>query len=482
MRKAHVRCGAVALIALSGSTWAWGHEAQTPVGKTRSIERFGQHVTLADWSKDGRIDDADFALWLSDMAARLPSPERGKVGERVQAVVAVDRLLGALGGDLNSDGVVDERDVRVVAESAATRAQQADVTVFSGDLNGDGTVDASDLALVEQLKSQGYTPPSESDGEEVLNDMQNMAVLGPPSHDDFFSSGYSHTPGVSYTTPIGIPRDHDSGISRTWPPASHTTLDSSVLPQVHNLFASNVWQPNHLGDVSKTWYDHTADLSQTYPPGHYGFRSQQWDNQPGGHSTAISRTWDPNHNTNFSRERVDHDGIWSNTYPRTDHFAGLSMTWPPSHQKDVSEGSFPPSHIWSISNGWPLKEHLMNTSIQWPSNHFYQVSKQWPADTDPGWPPNHWKKTSDTWGDPPKPWRWFPEDHTVFDSVREIIPLLPGKKKDEKDKADSAASVKFMNTWDYPGGGVTTTGTGTPAEGTIEVPAQGTSSPNTVSN
>ena len=64
-------------------------------------------------------------------------------------------------GDLNEDGVVDEKDLQL-AQTYVQRKTSADVSCLAaGDLNTDGVVDAKDVALFQQALNKGaiQAPP-----------------------------------------------------------------------------------------------------------------------------------------------------------------------------------------------------------------------------------------------------------------------------------------------------------------------------------
>ena len=64
-------------------------------------------------------------------------------------------------GDLNEDGVVDEKDLRLAQAYVQRKASTGVSCLAAGDLNTDGVVDAKDVALFQQALNKGpiQAPP-----------------------------------------------------------------------------------------------------------------------------------------------------------------------------------------------------------------------------------------------------------------------------------------------------------------------------------
>jgi hypothetical protein len=289
-----------------------------------------------------------------------------------------------------------------------------------------------DLSIGLTRRSSSYTTPgdggSEDKPDKPAHDTRNSGL-----HQQYFSTQYDpirgHTPYYS--------RNHDLYISQSWghkeslSRINHHEEDRSAK---HDLFwsalydghyssVSNTWPSNHDGRLSRTYPDnHNENLSRSWPPDHHLDNSKPWDTP--NHTTGVSRGWPPNHDIQRSQDGVD------------DHLVWMSRQMPQPHDASLSR-----SHSVAISNSWPNypEAHNLVASHTRPPNHFDQVSRSWPIDhkaaVSARWPPNHYDAVSRQWdqNDPgthnPVWSKYFPPNHTYFESVKGTVGIIKDLKK-----------------------------------------------------
>ena len=169
---------------------------------------------------------------------------------------------------------------------------------------------------------------------------------------------------------------------------------------------------------------------------------------PPDHTAGLSITWPPNHILPNSHKQ-EHLQSWSLLHPNdprpvrqpSPHRPEISNHWA-DHQVNRSLLVWPPNHIRQASISWGF-DHEMNLSLTWPAGHFGGMSRLWPQPS-PVWPPNHMVQQSLEQGDPhtnPLP-PIFPPDHTIFKTLKELIPLIPTGQQPagQHTPADGSAS------------------------------------------
>jgi hypothetical protein len=346
-------------------------------------------------------------------------------------------IVRGFAGDLDGSGVVDVGDVAIVIRAMSEGL--AAPTSADGDLNADGRIDIGDVTLV--MRSYGQEIDSALVDELVDQMLPAASSNNPTDHARYFSEGNPpYWPGWwPLQQPPQWPPNHEYSISKTWyqkppygPPTPHTYV-----------FSRNLWPPNHYWSITTLWPEQHQQRSslQDWPPNHLASVSENWPG-PGDHSTTVSDQWPPNHLKANSR-RESHLQIWSILHPDDPHMIPdpsphvheISMHWA-DHQVRQSLWVWPPNHIRQASLTWRY-DHILNLSLTWPQGHFGGMSRAWPTPTPP-WPPNHIVSVSERDGEPhapPVP-PLFPEDHTIFKTIKELIPKVP---KEEKPDAQPAA-------------------------------------------
>lgn len=375
----------------------------------------GDEQLTADAARERVLD------WIATHAGNTPLQDADGDGQITGLDIEshMRRVVRAMMGDLNGDGVVDASDVSLLMERMSGRTG-APASVEDGDLNGDGVIDRADLQVL--LEQQGTAID-----EGQVDDLARAASTGPGTpwgdHAKYFSDAFPpYWPGPPIWPPY--PPSHEYTISERWyqrPPLG---------PEPGHMFGNsqNGWPPNHYWELSRTWPDaHMFTLSDiNWPANHLHSLSTQW---PGNHASGLSVTWPPNHILPNSHKQV-HLQSWSLLHPEnpapapqpSPHTTQVSNHWA-EHQVNMSLLIWPPNHIRQASLSWGF-DHEMNLSLTWPAGHFGGMSRLWPTPT-PQWPPNHMTEKSgqDPHTNPMPP--LFPPDHTIYKTLKELIPRLP---------------------------------------------------------
>jgi hypothetical protein len=381
----------------------------------------GSAMQLWDISGDGAVTDWDVAMILFDRLAAIGPVDRDGDGHLTveDQILTIEAVIYTSFGDLNTDGRTNLDDV---AEAIA-RMQALDPL---GDVNGDGSIDALDALLVMEMENPeirrrlwAVRQMAEymNDRVEEIRALGREAVMalwaGDPRLNDHIraiSQLYPREHGLWAS--VEYPDNHYYDVTRTWdrpqdpPPWRHTV----ILSKREN------WPPNH-------WYDPSIEW-KTIPGEHTRARSEQWRNLP-GHRYDVSRTWPENHEARISRVwPPNHAASRSgrDVYP-PEHLERVSETW--NHGLEFSQRKYPPNHDRSLSQSWGPHTTMLSTT--WPPNHLAEISSGWPPGVIPAWwPPNHFRGTSEEWSQPQYPLPpLFPPDHSVFTTLRDIIPQPP---------------------------------------------------------
>lgn len=375
--------------------------------------------------ENGDVPLLDFLKWLGEYTSSLALRDLNADGrvDHEDAAIAIADTLHALAGDLNSDGVVNENDVALLMQQLLRGAGRP-ATASEGDINADGILDQEDLAALIGLQGLIVDDAAIDAFAQAVADM-STAGDGPGDHAQYFSDTFPpYWPGPPFFPPF--PPNHEYSISEQWyqqPPFGP--------PDGHQYGTSqNGWPPNHYWQISTEWpIEHviaTSDIE--WPSNHLHAISSTW---PDDHAAGLSGQFPPNHILPNSHQE-SHLQIWSQLHPDDEHMVPqpsphrqeISNHWA-DHQVAQSLLVWPPNHIRQASNTW-RHDHLLNVSITWPAGHFGGISRQWPQPTPP-WGPNHLTSVSLEGGDPhvdPLP-PLFPEDHTIFTTIREIRRLVP---------------------------------------------------------
>jgi len=362
--------------------------------------QFGDGAVVDDFNGDGQLTPADLARWFQEQVGDTPMEDYD--GDGVLTLEDVREFLRGfvrgIAGDLDGDGAVTFADMNALVQNQG--ADQG-ILVNHGDLNGDGVVNEQDfLILAERLGCPLDELTVDAAVGGILASLEflpwsdvGLDTVGEGDHATYFSETWDH--GEMYSN--FWPPNHDGGISSSW-----------TDPPVHNELQSEFWPPNHAADLSELWdiVDHSENGSDKWPPNHKLQRSQTW---PDDHVTATSKVWPPNHLAADSAVdgQSPHEGV-------------ISSGW--QHGQETSESLWPPSHPSGISGSWI--DHDSSVSATWPPSHFSVPSNTWPGDES--WPPNHFQSVSDGWNVPGDPGTTpvFPPDHSWWDSIIDVIPLL----------------------------------------------------------
>lgn len=414
---------------------------------TRSIS--GSSL-MVDYTGDCHVTDTDVGVAaLLHLSLSSIGDEDGDGSITVSdKIAALEKLILRSYGDVNGDGVIDVNDIAQAAGDA-----QSGVNGLASDANTSGQVDAMDVLYV--AGALGGTTPSEYNLYTVANNLYRVmsqieaeggvntfinteSCVGgnDPCADDLGPTSHRVMISDSWYVPAG---DHTRAVSKRWPANHSYALSKSWDTYDHAVPTSRDehWPSNHDGAYSRTWserpndgwdHDHEFTISMAYPgehtvdrsilwkyaPGHLYSRSQTWPTDPLEHDVHVSWTWPPNHIYDISRD----GGVSGHQY----EFSYLN--WPGNHAVNRSQ-DWPPSHTYKVSQSW-APEHTDNWSFRWPPTHQALVSGTWNPNSYPvGWPPNHSRACSDQWNEP-GPWDVFwPPDHTRWDSIREILDLVP---------------------------------------------------------
>lgn len=466
----HISSLVSAFCAAAGTVQA----ADTSIGVNGVSEK---STMLKDVNGDGFVSDADLVIQLYD--ALGPDPEGDVDGDgsatAYDTVIAVEKTIATSCGDVDFSGSVDFSDVEDYIDALA--GSEAD---FKYDVNLDGVVDSEDLVLIySKIEVDGsvYTTPqaavwlparlirARNEGIQAYWE----AKKSPGHHVEISNSYRDHSQGTSNQWPD----NHEFLVSGQWPDfTGHSWMDSMQMepPRTHVRDSSSTWPANHRAAASTTWINtHDRELSyrekihetetsnnhavansfQTYShsqvtsaswerphdealsnlwthaPGHMQVTSVTWDRKPDGtpqqHTVSTSYGWPPNHEGTDSRS----DG--TSVYPH-EHIAAVSGTWIHNAQ---NSSTWPPMHDWLLSTTW-VRGHQPANSLSWVPNHHGVVSSTWPERTNPGvWVPNRLQQQSLKDGSPlppsrgPADWPLWPQDHNWFNSIKDVLPLIP---------------------------------------------------------
>lgn len=420
---------------------AFGEPVATPTALRAGgeLQRLAEHLGIVSRDADPQAAAIQLLEWIAARTGGRSIEDRdgdGAIGPddvRMQFI----EVLRALRGDLNGDGVVDAADARRLADRIAEKRSDP-ARLEDGDLNGDGVLDQIDLALL--LQRQGDV--IDFDEIEEFAEAAAAAIPGPwDDHAKYFSDTFPPSwPGPPFWPPF--PPSHEYTISAPWwlePPFGPGQQEHARQDSQHG------WPPNHYWQLSVTWPDahmyRTSDID--WPGNHLHELSVLW---PGNHASGLSVTWPPNHILPNSHKQ-EHLRSWSLLHPGDDkpvrqpspHRTEISLHWA-DHQVARSLLVWPTNHHREASLSWGF-DHAMNLSLTWPAGHFGGMSRLWPAPT-PLWPPNHMVEASRRDGDPhtnPLP-PLFPEDHTIFKTLKELIPLIPTPSEPSEQTPGGSAS------------------------------------------
>ncbi|MCL4220919.1 MAG: hypothetical protein KJZ65_06085 [Phycisphaerales bacterium] len=405
---------------------------------------------LVDYTGDCHVTDTDVgvaALLQLSLSSIGDEDADGQITIS-DKIIALQELILKSYGDVNGDGVIDISDM-----AQAVRDVQSSADGLSSDANTDGQVDAIDVLYI--ASSLGGGVPSEGRLSTVANALYRvMSQIEAEGGINTFISSETCVAGDDPCANDLGPESHRVTISDSWyvPAGNHTRAVSAKWPANHSYALSKSWDmyehqvqlsketqwpANHDGKFSRTWsrrpndgWDHDHDLALSlahpqehsvdrsklwsYAPGHLYSRSQTWPTDPMEHEVHASWTWPPNHIYDISRD----GGVSSHQYEFSRH------DWPGNHAVNRSQ-DWPPSHTYRVSQTW-APGHSDPWSFRWPPTHQALVSSTWNPDSYPiGWPPNHAQACSDQQNEP-GPWdQFWPQNHTRWDSMRDILDLVP---------------------------------------------------------
>ena len=131
------------------------------LGTTEGIASSAYPVTIGACPETGRGSEADIyevriysrALTASELAAQnTASPAYAPDHKDVQLWLDFDNTAsGSLPGDINADGSVDARDVKLIQRYLVKQEQFTQAQFLAADVNGDGQADIFDLALLKRM-------------------------------------------------------------------------------------------------------------------------------------------------------------------------------------------------------------------------------------------------------------------------------------------------------------------------------------------
>jgi hypothetical protein len=392
-------------------------------------------TTHGDADGDMRIGNGDFVAVVPEVFSDTPHIIRG---------------------DVNADLRVDGRDLYAIATIVATE--------FETDwLNTNDVFLRQATTIIRRLEQVGVEAVDKFIRGEyvVLHDDNHIKIVSEyPAHVVPTSNGHLLEHSGAW------PSNHDHAASWGWyrpyrriVPGTPTPTEA---PEHDKAVSRRDWPSNHYRERSDTWYHipgHNSAVSKEYaqpsPPSHVPQTSSITMPEPhkASHSSidyhrqAYSASWinHPGHVSTYSH-------TWPNIGPLT-HKKHVSATWPPSHSfvlssdpsgkrehlKHVSDtyslpGQLGHSTAWSdlsplnheknlsLDRGFP---HNTFSSSLYPANHSKIVSDTWPARSIMPWPPNHLRKVSDSWSEPATPLRFFPENHEIVPSAKDVKDLIP---------------------------------------------------------
>ncbi len=415
-------------------------------------------VRIEDRDVDGTVTDADFAEWIKEhIAPNLVIHDVNGDGylTAVDEVAALAVVLDKLSGDLDADGTVTLDDTALFLDLFLTPPPgNAGLSDLSADVTLDGAVTAEDLNAHITTLNPGTQTDRVADAVKVLITLQGSLTQSHYSNGHLWEItaqwGDQHCPRTSV---------FESSRDRNRYPPNHDYTFSAGWPGDHSRQTSRNWPPQHTATVSEGWGppgtdpgEHRTGTSRGWPPQHEASQSELWGVPDGMHSPSVSSRWPPNHlySESVMGNLPQHDAVMSaitsnpnyppDGYPEnpgtipspTEHDANFSDGWDAGHGQATSRFFWPSNHSVAMSATW-RSQHGVGLSSYWPAHHHGDVSRTWPADDNgipPWWKPNHVTDIS-TRGpavDPPPgfPWQipFFPEGHSVWTSIQDLIPFL----------------------------------------------------------
>ena len=119
-----------------------GHSAARAAAELFINPGGDHHLLETAWAVDHGLTLAEYTDDLDGVAR--PQGAASDIG-------CYERAAGALVGDINGDGVVDEADCILLADYLAGNLRSDDLTPVAADLNQDGAIDAVDLTILKRL-------------------------------------------------------------------------------------------------------------------------------------------------------------------------------------------------------------------------------------------------------------------------------------------------------------------------------------------
>ena len=411
---------------------------------TQVSRRIPGSSLLVDHTGDGTITDTDVGVSALLQLEASPVTDLDGDGQVTASdrIATLELIILKSYGDVNGDGVVDIADM---AQAAADASSTADP---QSDANTDGVVDSNDVLFV--AVSLGVSPPvgggnlrdAASYLDRVVGQIESEGgadtFIGSEDGAGIGGSSIDHRRAISDSWYVPG-SDHTRALSRLWPANHMYSISVTWDTYDHSIPVSKDegWPAQHEGIFSRTWttnpcpncdQEHSYAISQSHPgehlverselwstaPGHLYSRSQTWPTDPAVHDPAFSGTWYPNHYYEIS---VD-GGVSQHQYEYS------WLNWPGDHAVNRSQ-DWPPSHTYRVSITWS-PGHSDPWSFRWPPSHTVFVSATWDPSSYPRlWPPNHVRAQSEQ-DNMPDPWEeTWPPGHTRWDSIRDILDLVP---------------------------------------------------------
>ncbi|MDP1663198.1 MAG: hypothetical protein Q8L55_14875 [Phycisphaerales bacterium] len=259
----------------------------------------------------------------------------------------------------------------------------------------------------------------------------------PANHSWGYSRSWTRPEGTPYA-----PHHHWSWVSDTIPTHTRD-ISQDLVPATHHINLSMTWPPEHQGSFTRLWPNaHTRDTSMQWPANHIVAASHATGNPrlpdhttglsqlaPTTHQTAISTLWPNAHLGNISRSWIEHTSTVSQGYP-PNHLYEHSAHWGWDVHAVHQSAKWPPNHVVHISRTW--LSHLVANSISWPATHGRALSMNWPPGYR-GWPANHDLDVTKNWHAPQQvplpfwnpPTQFFPAGHSWMTTLQEFIPMIP---------------------------------------------------------